>query len=71
MNLYRAFGLMYHDVVDGAGSAGFRHSAATAYHVPMGEFHAQLAAIGKGRARPVTVFECARGREPECLSDHV
>ncbi|MEI8372067.1 MAG: polysaccharide deacetylase family protein [Planctomycetota bacterium] len=58
---------MYHDVVEGAESAGFRHSAATAYQVDLGEFHAQLVAIGKGPAQPVTVFEAARAQKPEYL----
>ena len=64
---YRAFGLMYHNVVDDAGNVGFRHSAAASYQVGIGAFQAHLAAVAQGPLCPVTVLECADGLLPACL----
>jgi len=58
---------MYHDVLEGGGSAGFRHSAASPYQVDLGAFQAHLAVFKQGLIRPVTVFECAPAHGPAYL----
>lgn len=64
---FRAFGLMYHDILRDGERAGFQHSAAASYQVDLGQFHSHMAAINQARAKPVTVLECARGEEPAYL----